>query len=252
MFILQISESFRRASAIKIEGLNSPRHIPREGNVMSIIEEIDSHEQEVLSGLQPEGLNSCPACNTRPCTFHLHESRYRIFYVIIECFVLRKESCLGRWKCVSCEKTFTYYPYYALPFKRYVKGDMVLFCQKYLTNDNATYVSAATFGSATIAYTNSKDEKVINERTFTGSTIWRWVQCFGSLEKLLKKGLDLIRQKDVTSTIFRKVWLVKKSKYKTNERKTLLEKCLKLFDAENEYKKLFKISLFPDLAIKYP
>ena len=100
-----------------------------------IEETIKNHTDSILSGIfsQPEG--PCPKCLEKPNFFKLHECKKRNFRYICDSFIYTVLSLLTRWKCPICKRTFTDYPSFALPFKRYVMIDI-----ERLTND---YINSA-------------------------------------------------------------------------------------------------------------
>lgn len=142
---------------------------------MSIIEQIEAHEKEVLSGIVPENLKICPFCNSTSEVIKRHEGRYRIFYIVKESYVNRRLRWLGRWKCTTCTKTFTYYPDYTLPYKRFVIENIVEFSSKYLSNDNTSYHSVVNYDGTQILY---KGTESTAWREFSGTSVWRWLKYF--------------------------------------------------------------------------
>ena len=142
--------------------------------------EFSEHERSIVT---KQGPHFCPKCESSHDDFKLHERRDRLFYVIIDSFVHTVESFLGRWKCFLCRATFTAYPEYALPYKRYVKGFCVSLGEYYLKKDAVTYQDI----TSTIGYTTQTQK--IDERKLAGSTVWRWLGFFGSLKNTLRNAL---------------------------------------------------------------
>lgn len=208
---------------------------------MDIVEKIHEHEKDFLTKQTP---SLCPKCKSTHGDFTLHERRRRLFYVIIDSLVHTIESFLGRWKCSLCKKTFTSYPEYALPYKRYVKDHCLSFSRAYLEDDTETYLSV----SSAIGYTTPTQE--IDDRMLAGSTVWRWLRFFGSLKNTLHNAFDLIRQASPDSWVFRQISPIHPRKYQSNERKIILQHALRLFTAEVAYHRFFGFSFFPDLATK--
>ncbi|ETR70164.1 MAG: hypothetical protein OMM_03441 [Candidatus Magnetoglobus multicellularis str. Araruama] len=214
----------------------------------SKIEEIiKKHTDSIISGnfSPPEG--PCPKCLENPEHFTLHERKKRNFRYICESLIYTVLSLLTRWKCPICKCTFTDYPSFALPFKRYVMIDIERLTNEYI-NNNQTYEQTISHDGLTIAY--NEQEGVIDERKLSKTTIWRWVGFFGKLEKTINGALNLIRQKDSICQIFRSVYLVSPSKFKSLERKRIIQNTMKLFHI-NEYfqsKKIFGNSIFPRFA----
>ena len=95
------------------------------------------------------------------------------------------------------------------------------------------------------------DQGKIDERYFEGSTVWRWLSFIGSLRHTLNNALNLIRQKSPASSIFRQIYPIHPKKYRSDKRKNILQRSMRLFYAEDEFQRLFKISIFPDLATRY-
>lgn len=215
---------------------------------MVIVEKIRAHEKDILIKQTP---CLCPKCKSTHRVFTLHERRHRLFHVIIDSLVHTIESFLGRWKCSLCKKTFTFYPEYALPYKRYVKDHCLSFSHAYLEDDTETYQSiSSAIGYASMQRPDCTGRQEIDDRMLAGSTVWRWLSFFGSLKNTLRNAFDLIRQTSGDSGIFRQISPIHPRKYQSNERKTLLQHALRLLTAEVAYRNLFGFSFFPDLATK--
>lgn len=215
---------------------------PQRRYCVDMVEKISAHEKDILVKQAPY---LCPKCKSIHRVFTLHERRHRLFHVIIDSLVHTIESFLGRWKCSVCKMTFTLYPEYALPYKRYVKDHCFSFSRAYLEDDTETYRSV----SSAIGYTTRTQE--IDDRMLAGSTVWRWLSFFGSLKNTLRNAFDLIRQASGDSRVFRQIAPIYPRKYQSNARKTLLQHALQLFTAAVAYHRLFGSSFFPDLATKH-
>jgi hypothetical protein len=215
--------------------------------MMNIIERIKAHEKEVLSGIIPDNLQICPKCKGSSRFFKLHEGRFRLFLVIVDCFVKQVEALLGRWKCPLCHKTSTYYPDFAIPYKRYVKDNILELSQKYLEEDNSTYETVVRKEDTAIVYDSAQSKKY--ECQVAGSTVWWWLHSIGSLKDIVSKAFSLIREKDPSSGIFRQIRPIKAKKYRSDERKKVLQQFARLLNAEEEFRRLFSHSIFPHFAI---
>jgi hypothetical protein len=211
------------------------------------MEKIKAHEKEILSGKVPDDLQVCSKCKGNTRAFTLHESRPRLFLIIIDCFVQQVSSLLGRWKCSLCHRTFTHYPDFAIPYKRYVKDALMPLSRKYLEEDHATYASVVRKEEDAIVYKSSDSKKY--ECQLAGSTVWRWLAYIGSLTEAIRRALRMIREKDPSSGIFRQIQPVKARKYRSNERKRVLQQCIRFFTAEKELGRLFSGSIFPHFGI---
>ena len=215
--------------------------------MMNIIEKIKAHKKEVLSRKVPDNLQICPKCGGNSRFFKLHDSRFRLFLVIVDCFVKQVEALLGRWKCPLCHRTSTYYPDFAIPYKRYVKDNILQLSQKYLEGDNSTYETVVRKEDAAIAYDSADSKKY--DSYLAGTTVWWWLHYIGSLKHVVSKAFSLIREKDPSSEIFRQIQPIKAKKYRSNERKKVLQRCARLLNAEAEFRRLFSSSIFPHFAI---
>jgi hypothetical protein len=213
---------------------------------MSIQEEIKAHTRAVLNGEVSRDQGSCPKCGTFHGSFRPHERKRRSFLIIVDRLVCTMASFLMRWECLLCNQTFTEYPPFALPYKRYVKGEVLKSSQRYVEEDRATYESVIRVKGMPVCYEGKGEE--IDDRRLAPSTLWRWVVFLGGMKKTLQEALGLIRQKAPSSGIFREVYPIAPSKYRSDGRRIVLQRCLKLFRAEGEYLPLFGTSIFLQLA----
>lgn len=85
-------------------------------------------------------------------------------------------------------------------------------------------------------------------RRFAPSTVARWITTLGSLKNTLQVAMNLLLEKD--SDIHRQAFDLPARKYRSQERKRLLQDCLMLFHTEARYRVLFGCSIFPELAIR--
>lgn len=216
---------------------------------MNILEKVEAHNQEVLSSQIPEDLITCPHCHQKPPVFKLHDVRQRNFRVVIENLVHLLQGLLARWKCTLCEHCFTWYPDFALPYKRYVKDSIVQMSRKYVEHDQITYNQAVQHQSSLIAY--ATDEGV-QERCLAGSTVHRWLSWIGgTLKEPLSRALELIRQKDPSCSIFRQIRPVASIKYRSPNRRSILDSAIRFLAAEGVYDCLFGQSIFPRFATRF-
>jgi hypothetical protein len=203
--------------------------------------EFYEHELSIITKQAP---HFCQKCKSSHDDFKLHERRDRLFYVIIDSFVHTVESFLGRWKCYLCRATFTVYPEYALPYKRYVKDVCISLSEDYVTKDAATYLSVIK------SFEYKTETANENPRMLERSTVWRWLSFFGSLKNTLRNAFDIIRQAAPNSTVFRQISPIHPKKYRSDERKIVLEQAFQLFTADAKYQGILGHSLFPDLATR--
>ena len=214
---------------------------------MTIIKKIETHEKEIQARELPEDLEVCPKCGGFSRSFKLHESRARLFLVIVDFLVKEIWSILGRWECPLCHCTSTYYPDYAIPFKRYTKDTILELSKKYVQEEDSTYESVVQNDNGTIIY-DSKINRSKYESRLRGTTVWWWLSYIGSMHQLISKAFSLIIKKDPSSKVFRENQPVNPKKYRSNERKNLLQQCIGFLNAEEEFRRLFSNSIFPHFA----
>lgn len=216
---------------------------------MTIIEKIKAHEKEVQTRQLPDDLEICPKCGASSRHFKLHASRARLFLVIVDFLVKEIRSILGRWKCALCLRTSTYYPDYAIPYKRYTKNTILELSKKYIEEKYSTYESVVQNDMATIVY-DSKNNSSKYECRLRSTTLWWWLSSIGSMHLLINKAFSLIRQKDPLSKVFREIQAINPRKYRSNKRKNLLQGCMEVLNIEDECRRLFSKSVFPHFAIQ--
>ena len=216
---------------------------------MTILEKIKAHTQAVLSNQVPDDLTICPRCHQNPPLFKLHDVRQRNFRVIIENLVHLLQGLLARWKCTLCGHCFTWYPDFAIAYKRYVKDSIVKLTRKYVEDDKMTYNQAVQHQSSLIAYATDKG---IQEPSLAGSTVHRWLSWIGgTLKAPLTRALELIRQKDPSCNLFRQVHPIAAQKYRSQKRRSILDSAIRLLTAEGVYNSLFGQSIFPRFATRF-
>jgi len=208
------------------------------------IEEIESYGDDVIKGKIPCKLPACPNCNTDPSYFKRHELRKRQFYGVTKQMIKIVISFLIRWKCSGCGKTFTQYPNFALPYKRYTLPTIAYYCQQYLKKAALSYRKLIKQHS--IGYEKIKNKEVQLSHT----TIHRWITTLGGYCEITRQAQKLILEKNPSLSISRDLSqvFVHPSKYVSKVRKYVLIRCLRLFHLEALYKKTFDISIFPNLA----
>jgi len=194
---------------------------------------IQRHTDSIVAGniSAPAGL--CPQCSKKPETYKLHECRKRFFRYVVENFVKIALTLLARWKCPICQETFTEYPEFALPHKRYVKADIKRFSKKYIKDEQQTYATAVKHDDGTIGYQQNNNEPV--ERLLNPATPWRWIGWFGSIANTPLKELPELQS-----------FQVYPAKYKSLRRKKILQAARALLDLPD----YLNDTIFPRFAIK--
>ena len=191
----------------------------------------------------------CPRCEGYPGRFKYHATRRRHFLVIIGRLVTEVISALTRWKCSCCGKTFTLYPPFALPYKRYVCQDICRLAQAYVGDDKLSYRKAVQVNSMAVCYGGQEgQDSRIDDRVLGPSTLHRWVGWLGSLKQTALQAWRLIRAKSPTCDLCRKAVVVAGGKYRTQARRDVLQRCGRLLETDRVYRALFDISVFTELA----
>lgn len=192
-------------------------------------------------------LDRCPRCHGRPVRFKRHGVRSRLFLVFAAEVIRRVWSYLTRWKCPLCRRTFTLYPGFALPFKRYVLAFILARCTAYVEDVVRTYREGV----------KEEGEPISHEDAAAGvqlwpSTLWRWVDRLGRLAVTVRQALNLIKQKDPSTDIFRALGRlrIRAGKFRSQARRLLLQRGRELATVDREYARLFSASVFPDLATR--
>ena len=80
------------------------------------------------------------------------------------------------------------------------------------------------------------------------STLHRWIGFLGDLKQTLSQGGQLILAKSPSCELFRTSTAVASWKYRSQQRKNLLQTCGRLLKLDQAYHKLFQISIFTHLA----
>ena len=142
---------------------------------------IQQHLDDIISGKIPKPKECCPRCFSNPGTFKLHECRKRAFRCIAGNFVKVLITLLARWKCSECGKTFTFYPSFAVPHKRYTKNDILNLSSKYIEDKKQTCYTAVTHAGSPIGY-QEENEKYV-DHFLAPSTLWRWIKWSGDIKK---------------------------------------------------------------------
>jgi hypothetical protein len=180
--------------------------------------------------------------------FVLHQTVPRKFRVVCGDIVLVVDSWRVRFRCLDCQKTFTDYPPFAIPYKRFVKSVVLEHVGTFLENDQATYQQATRGEFVPLSYENSTDGKQLSP-----STVWRWTTWLGSMKHVLQQAAQLIFEKDPQDDFHRKVYPMPARKCRgpgREVRRELLQDAARLlFAAFPRMKKLFGIDLFTAFAI---
>ncbi|MCP4991028.1 MAG: hypothetical protein GY928_34760 [Colwellia sp.] len=209
---------------------------------MSIIEKIRQQETKILTEETPGGLIQCPKCNTKTSIFKRHTQRKRFVYVIVRNVVNQILTLLVRWRCSNCKGTFTRYPDYLLPYKRYAKDHILSLSREYLENENTSYRKVVECEEK--VFLHQKEGEDLSDMQLEGSTVWKWVSFLGKLTSVVHEALQLIRAKSPGSEIFRKMFPVYPRKYISQRRRKILQSGIFHIRIEQEHRNIFGASIF--------
>jgi len=151
---------------------------------------------------------------------------------------------------MECLKTFTQYPDFLVPYKRYILDFMLVLCGAYLEEETASYRNTTSPEDEPRGYLNINpdDSLSIDERQMSHTTLWNWVKWLGGLTKFADYGINLLRQKQPNFSLHRDGFIVAPTKYKSDERKTLLERCYMLLKIAEEFEREFHRNIFHRLS----
>ena len=211
-------------------------------------EQIQGHTNLVRQGLDLCILPPCPRCGVAPDFFKRHEKRKRIFHIIAELLVIKVLGLLSRWKCPGCNKTFTSYPGFALPYKRYTLPTILTFNQAYVQNPDTSY--RKLLAGSPLVYETSPDSDSNREPMTEHSTIHRWISTMGSYSRLVQNATDLVIQADSATSLYRDLagLNISPGKYRSPSRKQTLLTCFHLVFIMPIYRSIFQTGIFPNLA----
>ena len=212
----------------------------------TLVEVITVYGQDAKAGRIACSAEACPRCGGVPGRFWRHGVRERLFLVFAE-VVCRVCSYLTRWRCPLCRQTFTLYPDFALPFKRYPAPFVLARCAAYASDEARTYREGVLEEGMPISHADADAGMELS-----ASTLWRWVGTLGGLSEAEPRLLDLVRQKDPSTLLFRALAGVRiqSGKYRSEGRRELLAGCWRLALVAAEHVRLFAVSVFTEFGTR--
>jgi len=213
--------------------------IKHHDKIFEITRQILEYTERVRQGQVQCNLPPCRCCKSD--IFKQHATRERQFYVTSEDMVKVILGLLNRWKCLGCGKTFTDYPEFAVPYKRYIVPIIKKYISLYTEDHLASYRKIIIRNC--IGYPDS-------EQQLNHTSIHRWIKTFGSYSKIIRTAQDIYLQAKPQSSICRELTSlsIPLAKYRTQERKTLLQRCRQLLKIEVKFWSVFQASIFTRLA----
>ena len=225
---------------------------------------IRRYEQDARHHRVRPQLSQCPRCGCRPdrpAFFRCHERRARTFLVVVAELVYRILSVITRWRCPGCRRTFTWYPPFAAPHKRYVLAVMLERCQAYAERDEQSYRKGVQEGGMPVFHeqpqgeqitAESTEEEKANERVpaLAHTTLYRWVSTLGAWAHMLHRARELIKQRRPGTLLFRELagFRVAPGKFRSRARRGVLDACRSLCVTAAVYRAVFGVSIFPHFA----
>jgi len=212
-------------------------------------EEIEAYQRKVEKNeIAPHSLPPCPVCQVCSEYFKGHAYRERQFLIIENTFTEKVFCSLVRFACTGCNKTFTFYPDFAIPNKHYTLPTIMRFSANYVENDDISYEKATMIDHQTPGYPDT------DSTSLAGSTIYRWISTLGQFARTSRNALSLIMQENPSSNICRSLAqiVIPRRKYRSESRKKLLLNCRQLIMIEKLFQDIFKkVSIFTNLATRY-
>lgn len=212
--------------------------------VRDIEERIKAYHDKVVSANPEMPQGPCVKCLRQPDSFRLHDGRQRSFRFVAGDMVRVVLTILLRWKCPLCRGTFTDYPPFAVPYKRYVRDDIEGFSERYVETDQQTYRSVVRPEKTAVGYENDC------QRQLDHSTVWKWLGWLGRLEQRLHMMLEWIRYQSPSHGLFRELTPIAPKKYRSERRKRVLEQARLLLRAAGVYQELSLSKTFPGLETR--
>ena len=162
-------------------------------------------------------LESCPLCYSHNITFKQHDSRTRELryceYFFVKTFLLT----LFRFKCSVCKKTFTFYPDFLLPYKRFITPSILSLCQAYLSMGEASYRQIVRPNDSQYAYQDSSNQELSHV------SLWNWFKGLSALSTSAHKAAHWLFQLIPDCPVHRDVTPVNPRKYRSEARLACLQ-----------------------------
>jgi hypothetical protein len=181
--------------------------------------------------------------------------------VVVAGWVHTLVSLISRWKCDGCGRTFTWYPEFALPHKRYVLPEIVSRSQSYVETQQQSYRRGVQDGGLPIVHEQADEEPASTdapeptprqeeEPVLAHSTLYRWVSTLGAWGHMLRQACRLVAQQRPDLALARDLarFRVAPTKYRSPSRRGVLHACRSLAVTEGVYASVFGVSIFPKLA----
>jgi hypothetical protein len=153
---------------------------------------------------------------------------------------------VARFKCPACGRTFTDYPPFAIPHKRYTTPSILDRAKRLFQGCGVAYRRAVWLGRQRIVYAPHGGQEDLRQLSHT--TLWRWVGWLGGMAAVLAATSKLIRDKDPSVALFRQLYPLDPRRYRSEQRRQVLQNAARLLDAAACFERLFGVRVFPDFA----
>ena len=158
-----------------------------------------------------------------------------MFLRILDGEVRKITGHLSRWKCPACKRSFTEYPDFALPYKRYTRQEILALCEKYLKLEWTTYRDAVSDNGMPLFYPekeadpswwkNAREDEVdpdTDAPALSHTALYRWLTTLASLDCVNPPSPETLPLAGPVSP----------NKFRSEERRRILEACLKLLSGD--------------------
>jgi hypothetical protein len=162
-------------------------------------------------------LKHCPRCQSKNVVYKQHDCRTRNLRYLENFLVKTFQLILFRWKCTVCEKSFTVYPAFLLPYKRFITPSICQLCQQYLRMGEATYRQIVHPEERHYAYVDDDNKELSHV------SLWNWFNSLSIFAEYARKGVQLLLRTVPESSIHRDIIPINSRKYKSDDRKHCLE-----------------------------
>ena len=159
---------------------------------LATLDAVRAYQADAANGKLLYDLRQCPRCGAAPRTpefFRSHSVRNRRLLVIAARLVYEVVVPLVRFRCSKCRRTFTRYPPFILPHKRYALPEMCSFVRRYLEDGCLSYRRGVTESRLPIFHTDpgmagSGSSERVKKREITRilshTTLFRWITSLGT------------------------------------------------------------------------
>jgi hypothetical protein len=208
-------------------------------DIKAYLEKVEKNE------ITPEALPPCARCALESQYFKLHGYRERRFLIIEDMQVQSQYAPLLRFRCPGCNKTVSFYPDFAFPYKHYTRQSIMGFAERYVASDTTSYQRAVWIDE------EKSEPGYASGESLSPSTIHRWITSLSSLTNTARRALNLICQEAPSTTACRILAKLRidRRKFRSQARKERLLDCFRLLTVEAFFMATFHLSIFTKLAI---